>query len=109
MSVQKAASAESRARQKGQEFTAAVKKDMDALAKIAETIPDKFGIPSGWFWGKTITSPPLPLDCVILAVMRFDPPGTAGSLGDLLSAPTRAPAKRSTAKSQSMKDFLEQK
>ena len=55
-SLTSTSAAEARARQTATTFTQTVRKDMDALARKAETIPSGQPLVDGWFIGKNITS-----------------------------------------------------
>lgn len=110
-SLQRGTSAEARARQQAQSYVNAARTDMDRLAALAEGLPQKFGIPGGWFLSSTLKTPPRSVDYTVLSLRRFDTDGRGADsakalLGDAVSRPK---SRRHNSKPKSVKDLLEGK
>lgn len=110
-STVKATSAEGRARQQAQSFFLAVRDELNRLAKIAEDIPQRFGLPGGWFIANQIRNLPRAVEYTVFAVKRFDLPEESG-VRSLLGEPT---AKKDSSQNpppssqKSVRDLLEGK
>jgi hypothetical protein len=106
----KARAAEGRARQQAQSFVTTTRGDLDRLAKLAENLPDTFGLPGGWFLARQIGVPPLAMDYTVAAVRRMEAPSGGDRIRDLMGeGGTKSRTQPEKSSSKSMKDLLEGK
>lgn len=99
-----------RARSEERFFRKDVLASLDSLGRIAEPIPDRFGI-SGWFISKSIRNPPKAVGYTVNAVYVGAPNGPVAAPASDLQRLLDGPGKTKPAKpgDKSVKDLLEGK
>lgn len=101
--------AEARTRQQADGFVQAALKNLELTAAAAKPVPNKFGLPGGWYLSKVILNPPTGVACAIAPLRRFELPGRSDPVrGRLESVPARRPAGASDTP-KSMRELLEGK
>jgi hypothetical protein len=102
----------SRAQQEERNLRKDVLASLDSLGRIAEPIPNRFGI-DGWFISKSIRNPPKPVGYTVNAIYVGSPNATVSELQDLLNGtPAPNPTPNPNAKSpkeKSVQDLLDGK
>lgn len=97
-----------RAEQTASSFVQGALKNLELTAEPARPLPNKWGLPGGWFIMQVILKPPAGVACRMEGLRRYSLPGRAGSVRDRLEGePGKAAG--DAGKKKSMKEILEGK
>lgn len=97
-----------RAEQQGSSYVQGAVKNLELTAEPARPLPNKWGLPGGWFIMQVILQPPGGVACRIEGLRRYSLPGRAGSVRDRLEGES-GKAAGDGGKKKSMKEILEGK